>query len=218
MSNLTNSQKLEIKRELALYNGELIELQKLTDEMLQTLNKVAANKLAISTAARLNDDCLPGHIIPKDQMTLVKKYISSADVANMVQDKQSLIVAISILQQSISLSEENLSQAIDITQQMEAIAKPDDPILLMLKSKITLYKFSKGITDLDETSRLITTYCELIPNSLYKSSILLSLIEKIIDIKMPLAVELFSQIEKPKCPHQVAPKLVTMHAGGTLMA
>ena len=198
LSNLTKGQKLEIKRELALYNGDLIELQKLTDEMLQTLNKVAANKLAISTAARLNDDCLPGHIIPKDQMTLVKKYISSADVANMVQDKQSLIVAISILQQSISLSEENLSQAIDITQQMEAIAKPDDPILLMLKSKITLYKFSKGITDLDETSRLITTYCELIPNSLYKSSILLSLIEKIIDIKMPLAVELFSQIEKPK--------------------
>ena len=131
-------------------------------------------------------------------MKLVKKYISSADVADMAQDKQSMIVAISILQQSIALSEENLSQALDITQQMEELAKPDDPILLMLKSKIILYKFSKGMTDLDETSRLITTYCELIPNSLYRSSTLLSLIEKIIEIKMPLAVDLFSQIEKPK--------------------
>ena len=198
LSNLTKDQKLEINRELALYNGELIELQKLTDEMLQTLDMDAANKLAVSTAARLNDDCLPGHKIPKDQMKLVKKYISSADVANMVQDKQSLIVAISILQQSIALSEENLPQALDITQQMEALAKPDDPIILMLKSKIILYKFSKGMTDMDETSRLITTYCELIPNSLYRSSTLLSLIEKVIDIKMPLAADLFSQIEKPK--------------------
>lgn len=198
LSNLTKNQQLEINRELALFNGELSELQKLTDEMLQTLNQDGANKLAISTAARLNDDCLPGHKIPKDQLKLVKKYISSADVTNMVQDKQSLIVAISILQQSIALGEENLQQALEITQQMEALAKPNDPILLMLKSKIILYKFSKGMTDLEETSRLITTYCELIPNSLYRSSILLSFIEKIIGIEMSLATDLFRQIEKPQ--------------------
>ena len=163
---MNKGQKLAINQ-LALYNSELIELQKLTDEMLQTLDKDAANKLAVSTAARLNDDCLPGHKIPKDPMKLVKKYFLQ-QMSLIWLKINSMIVAISILQQSIALSEENLSQALDITQQMEELAKPDDPILLMLKSKIIL-KISKGMTDLDETSRLITTYCELIPKSLYRA-------------------------------------------------
>ncbi len=198
LDRLDGENLLEMKFTLAQIEGRIEDCDAMLDDMLQSSSPLERARLLIMLASQCLEDRLPGAMISETQNNRVEAYLAQISLSGIDRERQSVIVAISLIRFSIALSRHDYSTTSEILQSLSTIGSIDETVIAHSHAKIELEKYNNGLIDLDEISRLVAAHCQLIDHKLIAESVKLRLVESML-VNDESAVELhFSKLSPPE--------------------
>ena len=203
---LSGNNKLEIDFMLAKLEGKLEHCEQITEQLIATQSTFEANKLLISLATQILEDRLPNQKLEDELISKVNSYLSRLDFSDLA-NRNVILVAVTMIKFTLALDEKNLANAVNLLTSIESIEHNRDPVYLSMQTKIKIYEYVNGISDLSTVVEMVQSNCAIIDNILMSQSLKLKLIESLINTNLDLASKMFNQLTKPNQLPRSSPAL-----------
>ena len=189
---------LEMKFTLAQIEGRVEDCDAMLGDMLQISSPLERARTLIMLASQCLEDRLPGAMISEAQIKRVETYLAQISLSGIDRERQSVIIAISLIRFSIALSRQDYSTTSEILQSLGTIGSIDDTVIAHSQAKLAVEKYNNGLIDFDETSRLVAAHCQLIDHELIAESIKLRFVESMLVNDESEAELQFSKLSSPE--------------------
>jgi len=198
IENIKDERSIELKFDLALFEGRLEDAEKLFVESLEVSNADITSRLSISAASRRLEDRIFDEEIDDTIIKETNKYLSEVEIGEISNSSKSAsIIAISLIKHSLSLLQKDLINAQKITESVQNLGLQAESLVLSMRSKEFIFELKNGTKSLDEAKQFIEKAIFLQSNQLYKDSIRLNFIEALTSLDLELAKVQFELLGKP---------------------
>ena len=194
---LTTEQSLEMKFALAFIEGRISDCDIMLSSVLLQKSALEQARMLIMLANLVLEDRLPGDTISENNLAKAESYLKQIKPAAVQSERQSVVVAMSLIKYSIAKLRGNIADAETIMQTLLNIGSLEDSIIVHLQTKAEIEKYtdlSKPIADLCD---LVDANCAIITSKLISESLKLRLIEVLIERDWGLAKSRFDRLAKP---------------------
>lgn len=198
IENIKDERSIELKFDLALFEGRLEDAEKLFVESLEVSNADITSRLSISAASRRLEDRIFDEEIDDTIIKETNKYLSEVEIGEISNSSKSAsIIAISLIKHSLSLLQKDLINAQKITESVQNLGLQAESLVLSMRSKEFIFELKNGTKSLDEAKQFIEKAILSQSNQIYKDSIRLNFIEALTSLDMELAKVQFELLGKP---------------------
>tara|TARA_B100000614_G_scaffold34141_1_gene26645 strand:+ start:5775 stop:7955 length:2181 start_codon:yes stop_codon:yes gene_type:complete len=197
LAHLSDEQLIELEFVLAQMEGRLSDCEAMLPKYINQKSHSESAKMLISLANRILEDRFPNQSVNSSTIDKVEDYLQQIELKNIRQGRQSLVVAISAIRHSIAIANQNFSAGAEIVTNLEAVGSVDDAIIVQLKSKTAIAKYSAGQESVDRVRELVESSCYQINHPLIANSLKLRLAEALLDTKVELAKGYFADLTLP---------------------
>ncbi|MEC8312523.1 MAG: hypothetical protein VXZ52_01325, partial [Candidatus Thermoplasmatota archaeon] len=194
---LTTEQSLEMKFALAFIEGRISDCDIMLSSVLLQKSALEQARMLIMLANLILEDRLPGEAISENNLAKAESYLNQIKPAAVQSERQSVVVAMSLIKYSIAMLRGNIADAETIMQTLLNIGSLEDSIIVHLRTKSEIEKhtdLSKPIADLCD---LVDANCAIITSKLISESLKLRLIEVLMERDCGLAKSRFDKLAKP---------------------
>lgn len=198
IENIKDERSIELKFDLALFEGRLEDAEKLFVESLEVSNADITSRLSISAASRRLEDRIFDEEIDDTIIKETNKYLSEVEIGEISNSSKSAsIIAISLIKHSLSLLQKDLINAQKITESVQNLGLQAESLVLSMRSKEFIFELKNGTKSLDEAKQFIEKAILSQSNQIYKDSIRLNFIEALTSLDMELAKVQSELLGKP---------------------
>ena len=194
---LEGSQLLEMEFNLARLEGMGADYESKLGELLDQKLPYERARLLISSASQVLEDRLPSSPIEQNSRAKVEQYLKQIELKEIVQERQSIIVAISMIKHSIAMADFDFAKGEDIIQSMISVGSIDDSIIVNLRTKEAISNYLHGGKNLSEVVELVDANCLYIDNLMLSESLRLRFVEVLIEDEFDVAKIRFEQLTNP---------------------
>ena len=194
---LPPAQLVEMRFTLARIEGRVDEYDLMLDDILAQKTHTEQARLLILLANATLEDRLPGKPVTDSALAKVTEYLKRINLSRIDTERQSVIVAMSLIKHSIALGRKDLTTAEEIIQTLCSIGSVDDSIIINLRTKEAILRYCNGAISLSEVSGLVDANCALIDHQMIAESIKLRLTEVLLTANKELAESHFADLSIP---------------------
>ena len=127
----------------------------------------------------------------------IENNLKQIELKEIGQERQSIIVAISLIKHSIAMANNDFTTGLEIIESMSNIGSIDDSIIIHLQTKEAIAKYLLGAKTLDEVTNFVDANCQQIDNLLMAESLKLRFVEVLFTDNIEVAKTRFNQLTKP---------------------
>ena len=198
IENIKDERNVELKFELALFEGRVDDADKLFLQSLENADHDLSNRISISAASRRIEDRIFDQKTDDEIINETKGYLSKIDISKVRQpSKFASIIAISLIKHSLALLENDLSEAQKITESVQHLGLESEPLSLNMRSKEVIFELKNGLKSPKEVVEFVEKAISYQSNQLYRDSIRLNLVETLTSYDLELAKLQFEMLSKP---------------------
>ena len=198
IDNIKDDRSIELKFELALFEGRIEDADTLFLESLKVKNSDISNRLSISAASRRLEDRIFDESLDENIIKETKGYLSKVDISKTLNSSRSAsLIAISMIKHSLSLLQKDLSSAQKITESVQQLGLEADALTWNMRAKEAIYQLRNDSKSIIDTIKFIEDAISFQSNPIYRDSIRLNLVEALTPLDLDLAKTHFELLSKP---------------------
>ena len=198
IDNIKDERSIELKFELALFEGRIVDADTLFLESLNAKNSDISNRLSISAASRRLEDRIFDENSDDNIIKETKDYLSKIDISKILNSSRSAsLIAISMIKHSLSLLQKDLSSAQKITESVQQLGLEADALTWNMRAKESIYQLRNDSKSILDTIKFIEDAISFQSNPIYRDSIRLNLVETLTLLDLDLAKTHFELLSKP---------------------
>jgi len=197
LDHLNGDELLEMEFVLAQIEGRTEDCELMLDDVLHNKTPLEKARTLILLASQTLEDRLPSSPVSKKVEQKIENYLKQIELKEIGQERQSIIVAISLIKHSIAIANNNFPTGLEIIESMSNIGSIDDSIIIHLQTKEAIAKYLLGTKTLDEVTNFVEANCQQIDNLLMAESLKLRFVEVLFADNIEVAKTHFNQLTKP---------------------
>ena len=143
------------------------------------------------------EDRLPSSPVSKKVEQKIENYLKQIELKEIGQERQSIIVAISLIKHSIAIANNNFATGLEIIESLSNIGSIDDSIIIHLQTKEAIAEYLCGTKTLEQVTNFVEANCQQIDNLLMAESLKLRFVEVLLADNIEAAKTRFNQLTKP---------------------
>lgn len=194
---LTSEQYHEMEFTLAFIEGRISDCDASLSSVLSQMSALEQARTLIMLANSTIEDRLPGESVSPLNLGRAESYLNQIRPAAVQDERQSVVVAMSLIKYSIAMLRGNIVDAENIMQGLLNIGSLEDSIIVHLRTKAELERVDFASMPISELCDLVDANCEIINNKLICESLKLRLVEVLIARDNELTKSRFDKLAKP---------------------
>ena len=197
LDHLNGDELLEMQFVLAQIEGRTEDCEQMLDDVLQNKTPLEKARTLILVASQTLEDRLPSSPVSKKVEQKIENYLKQIELKEIGQERQSIIVAISLIKHSIAIANNNFATGLEIIESLSNIGSIDDSIIIHLQTKEAIAEYVLGTKTLEQVTNFVEANCQQIDNLLMAESLKLRFVEVLLADNIEAAKTRFNQLTKP---------------------